>query len=1691
MLQRLMQNIGKNKSGVVPGGYATGGAEAPPGNRGRMNFSSNKVNWETVTDDLKRITELRDLIASLENIEKVASKLILDNPRFWVELDDRPGAARFWSSSEDYSSVESWYLQSLNAELYENEEKATSLKKFAELDNDAYKAIAASSFAQLAQDPTTASTATIEQGEDEEFMSQIELIDRPSMDFGAWAGRIYQLCVLKDDVFEHYVLPEENAYPFSLLPLEKFRYFHRELATICRLSASLKVWMERQTPETVAVLSHVKWLRSLMPFVEAVKLLAAISMQLSVIFLTIKKSLEEAQKIKRELAPNLGIQLIVHEKVELTIEELEGVIAQETQKLSAEQEIIAPLQQKEKEILEAIKLKKEQNLAPQNELISAIADASNAQRKGYLTEELYAHMAATEASAQAMEVWEEELKNTIPYHAIADCQNKITQYQEIIADCQDRITLIHTREENKRKKAARDAAHQQAVENAEETWTLSYDQAVGYLTTYMQHVQPESVLPVVVECPSSDIMLLQAVSQQDELDKLILKERRVDEVKRFELVENSAGTAIYADASKQQFSHLLVSTELSQSSAVGRDILEGLEDVSQRILDRYRPEVGADEQILQQLEFVLATEVAGEMQDSPQERESMFSFAVRKPSSSVITRPKVLSPSEELALHRLIRATTQDQRLKKIIDECYVGYNLCAASPAIQEWLKIQYQRLYLHFFETIVSEKIPFFNSEQLEQLTVDNWMLSLCHVIEKVTAECDFEGLARQRVISIVKVLHKMMAHVESLPAWVDGDIFEKIDNSDDKNYAKQLTNVVKVKLAFSLVLELLCEVLNQAEHKTEAAFLLEMQAKFTLKFSIEGTKKTDVIALAIYFLSLHQAELLQGTNFEITDSSSKQSSPTEKEVKETSKWSQLKSVATKATDLLLKKKDLSQAKSKVEPVYVDVNDSFISLVVAEPEVILLFVNKEKTFMGNIYEINSSVQAKEQLLGEIFLENHAKIEMHELDDEDGYRKALNAVQKRRATDNFPVVGAVAGVTRGDALWPDVYKAMEMSGVVAVVLCSLVLENSALSVLVKEDPVSASSFNITDWVKEINALCDARDGAVGEIENRLNGVTEAEERSLGKFIFAFKQLASFLQSAGLREFLQQQNKSALENFVQSVQRLNAIVMMLCIITLAVKREQGQAREMIRLLSASRKIRRQSVIEDAAAWSAYARGIEFFSAYLAKANNIKAIKLDNISVLLPSVNTNLIQQWIEQSPEIASNTIFVEYFQSMLKLELRLMSVVLGFGEYGAIINLRPTVQPSMYALQVHPERLHPEVTIARVDVNVKEREPYSLLKVADIYDNTVGLAGRIKVETLVKGVGAMAERAQLPLAYGRICSNSRKDSFALQGFLGLLYFVTIQNTRLKTVDGSRMAQSLAKFAANELGIDLQQFKEIFDRWIRPRAYDSSKRAQGMPSGHERELFVVNLALTMAVGRLQSAEPAVLTNHQLQFAIRANGYLTVLHIHSFIDNLKMYNGFDPSPEGVFCILNQFIRQFSDLSGLMPLYLANNSSSALRGNASGVSGYQCIKLAFIFVLVMYKEIFATLKEIGAHCSKYERLEGLFTHILRQYFLRDAAHDSLAYSLAVEFFETSGFFANSTRVVLGAPVEKPGCFNRTLPDLSTITATERGFATLGRVQDAATRSVLLQQGVSSFFAATEVDPEEAVLLMAVMSSRSSSR
>ena len=194
-------------------------AVAAPENRSLISFSSNKVNWEKVTDDLRKITELRDLLASLENIEQVASKLILDNPRFWVKLDHRPGASRFWNSSEDYSSVDSWYLQSLNAELHEDEKKVTSLKKLAELDNNAYKAIAASGFAQLAQDPTTARSATIEQGKDEEFMSQVEGIDRPSMDFGAWARRIYQLCSLKDEVFEHYVLHEENAYPFSLMPL--------------------------------------------------------------------------------------------------------------------------------------------------------------------------------------------------------------------------------------------------------------------------------------------------------------------------------------------------------------------------------------------------------------------------------------------------------------------------------------------------------------------------------------------------------------------------------------------------------------------------------------------------------------------------------------------------------------------------------------------------------------------------------------------------------------------------------------------------------------------------------------------------------------------------------------------------------------------------------------------------------------------------------------------------------------------------------------------------------------------------------------------------------------------------------------------------------------------------------------------------------------------------------------------------------------------------------------------------------------------------------------------------------------------------------------------------------------------------------------------------------------------------------
>ncbi len=1672
-----------------------GSDKATPENRGRINFSSNKVNWEKVNDDLRNITELRDLLASLENIEQVASKLILDNPRFWVELDYRPGDSQFWNSSEDYSSssVDSWYLQSLNAELHEDEKKATSLKKLVEFDNDAYKTITASIFEQLAQDPITAQTSTIEQDENEGAMPQFELVDRLSMDFGAWTKRIYQLCLLKDEVFAHYVLPEESSYPFSLLPLEKFRYFYRELATICRLQESLKLWMERQTPETVAVLSCAKWLQSLTPFIDAVKLLAAISMQFSVIFLTIKNSLEEAQKIKKELVPSLGIQLIEYQKLELTIEELEGVIAQETEKLSAAQETIASLQQQQQEILQKIEFARQQRIAPQQALMAKMADTSDEKQNDLLRETLYTHIAVTEASVQAIESWEKDLKKTIPSKDIATCHKQIEEYQKIIAHYQDKIAFINLSEENKRKKAARDALHQQAVNNAEETWAKCYDKAVSYLTTYMQHAELASVLPAFLECPASDIMLLRAVSQQDELDKFILKEMQVDEVKQLTL-KSSAGTVIYADASEQQFSHLLVSTESSQSSAVGRDILEDLEDISQKILDSYRAESGADQQILQQLESVLATEVVEKMQDSPQERESMFSFVVRKPSNSVVTRQKVLSPSEELALHRMMRTTTEDQRLAQIMDECYVGYNLCATSATIQEWLKIQYQRLYLRFFETTLSEEIPFFNSKQLEQLTVNNWMLSLCHVIETLTAKCDSEDLAQQRVISIVKVLHKMIEHAESLPAWVDGDIFEKIDNSDDKNYAKQLTEVVKVKLAFSLVLELLCEVLNQSEHKTEAAFLVEMQDNFKLKFSIEDTKKTDVIALAIYFLSLHQTELLQGTNFSMTDSFSKQSSRTEKDIKETSTWSQLRNLAAKATGLDLKNKDISQAKIIAEPVYVEVNDRFINLVVAELKVILLFVNNEAIFMENIVGIDNSVQDKEQLLGEVFLEKRAKIEKHTFEDEDGYRKALEAAQKRRATGDFAVVGSVAGVTNGAALWPDLYQAMEMSSVVSVVLCSLVLENPALNMLIKEDTVMASSFDILKWVKKINALCDARANAVREIENRLNGVTEAEEASLGQFIFTFKQLKLFLHSVGLQEFLQQQTKSSLNKLVQSVQRLNAIVMMLCIITLAVKREQGQAQEMMSLLPASEKIHRQSVVgEDsvAAAWSAYTLGIKFFSAYLANTKNIPTIKLDNISVLLPFVKTDLMQQWIEQFPEITGDTMFIEYFQGMLQLQPRSMFVILGSGEYGAIISLQPTVKPSMYVLQVNPERLHPEFTIARAALNVKGRAPYSLLKVADNYDKKVGMeaSGDIKMETLCKGFGAISERDQLQLAYGIICSNRREDSFALQGFLGLLYFVTIQRTVLKAPVGSRMAQSLAKFAENELGIDLQQFKEIFNRWVRSRGFKSSEGAQHIISEHKRDIFVVNLALTMAVGCLQSAETAVLTNHQLQFAIRANGYLTVLHIHAFIENLEMYKGFHQTPETIFCILNEFIQQCGDLSRLMQSYLDENSSSTLSGNASQVSGYQCIKLAFIFVLVMYKEIFATLKNIGAHGSQYENFEDLFTHILREYFLRDTAHDGLAYSLAFEFFETKDFFKENTLVALGAPVENPSCFKRTLQDSSTITATTRGFALLGPVRNPATRTVLLQQGVSSFFAATQVDPEEAVLLMAAINSHSS--
>ncbi|MCD8543157.1 MAG: hypothetical protein LRY69_07320 [Gammaproteobacteria bacterium] len=460
----------------------------------------------------------------------------------------------------------------------------------------------------------------------------------------------------------------------------------------------------------------------------------------------------------------------------------------------------------------------------------------------------------------------------------------------------------------------------------------------------------------------------------------------------------------------------------------------------------------------------------------------------------------------------------------------------------------------------------------------------------------------------------------------------------------------------------------------------------------------------------------------------------------------------------------------------------------------------------------------------------------------------------------------------------------------------------------------------------------------------------------INELMFIFKEHAMLNRHILPSEVVNNKN---VNKFLDKLSHFNAFSSIVCVLMLGILREQN-------------------VQLNQTAWGKYKTIIKFLTDY----SNTKPGRLSNknvekltqhmhaINVALPLVKREWLIHWKEEHPNITDEE--ENYITNLLELNIRNMDIRLHLVYNELVISVLPTRELSgTYGLNIFPERLHPEFKIRCAALDEKGREPYSILKAGDIYLLKKGVFNPSIKKNLV---------ATLEAIYAIICKGERKNSLELIGFVFYFILMCVENSKIKSEHGSDMAKALREFAVTEIGVDLGHYRTLFDNHIRPKAYRShvAKKSE-VEEGAQYDLFVLNIALTAMV--VKCAER--LSSHQLQFAIRANGYLSLLYIDTLMENLRL----PTPPEGTF----------RDLGEFNSIIRENTRNYTDKISSVQLTEFQKIKLSFIFVLIFYREMLA-----NAAFDKHEEYQALFAHILAEYFLPERPYDKTAYHLACHFF-----------------------------------------------------------------------------------------
>jgi len=1446
-------------------------------------------------DSLPNSNQVQDFIRTLNQtldevqpIYDLAFQSVCSNPEFFGPLfSERPDILTFFSNQREPSTP---YWISFSSELPENNSGDPQINL---------------AFTFLNENYTGFSTATNEQ-----------LAADDGQKFADWAKRINRLSGLKNEVFSQYGQSNNNT--FSLIPLEKFRYFIRELGALTRLKKQLTCWNQDN------ILDNVEDFQPrIQSFITAIQLFSAITAQLTIIFLKIQEHLSETQKIKKILTPNLGIQF--SEVSNFTEEDCQRLIQEATIKLQHHQQVDDEIDNHIKEFIREKNQTLEQLIAQKEKFTpTSVNDVDRLINEENAQQEFSQGISLFEESflAKLNELKREKENNQ---KLISDAKAEIEKIEE-------KIKNLRKMQENQQKKDSLEYQRNQALITAANTFSEKMPVVKNYLATYMNLHGAPTISPETIQFLASDLRLLNELSlDKNDEEKSLLKEMP-SEILTFNL-QTSGDDIRYENP--QLFSSLVIS----------EDNIPAIKDKTEEIIKKYQDIDGANESVLLQLDnFYTPTndDNQPELKDNDNgwmQRFSSLSFCptIVETESVSTEYSKQIRPFEEFALHWLIYKTTDDDRLKNIIASVYGSINLSANLPShIDEWMDLHTQSVYFKFTNE------SSFNDAQLNVLCDRFWIIHLF-----VFIQTQKKGNSDQlRIFSIITVLSNMMKNLENIPRWIDEVVIKKITDSESESESESesvFSKTSKIKIAFSLILEFLCHVLSDKSFSSSntVGALQRIKSNHGLHFTKEGMDTDDAIIMAIDFLNRYSETLLRGTNFEFQQP--QLSSPSH-ESKEEKKFPASLNNFSK----LFRRKSSSGPEKmpnhldqKYEPIRV--TEDFILL---SPYTKIDDNSITDEMRALLFSFSSSNPEKEKKILNLLSPTYDKLKTLIPDtEEDEYRKKISAHNNQ--TTYVP--------TPQSPVYQNIKKCLKISESIRQVFYLIILKR------VHQLPINSTHGDLDTFEKHIDQFFEGISSFWGDISRYLDDTSLGKQ--IDKFIFILEQLA-ILSRDILPSYIADKN---VNQFLDKLSHFNAFLSIVCVLVLGLQREAG-------------------IQSNTNGWNEYTVIIKFLTEYCCNTTKPSPFSKKNIeklrdhmcviNVALPLIKRECLIHWQEEHPNITHEE--ENYITNLLELNTRNMDIRLHLVYNELVISVLPIRELSgTYGLNIFPERLCPGFNITHAALDENNREPYSILKAGDRY--LVKKRARLNLVPIKEEFVILLENI-----YSIVCDNTkRKNSLELIGFVFLFYFECVENTKIKSETGSDMAKALREFAVTEIGVDLGHYRTLFHDHIRPKAYRShvTKKSE-VEEGVQYDLFVLNLTLTAMV--VKCAEK--LAPHQLQFAIRANGYLSLLYIDTLIQNLN----FPTPPESIFSELKTF-------NGTIRNNSKNYTDTDRISFTVGLTEFQKIKLSFIFVLIFYRELLAGIEFNGS-----KEYQDLFAHILKEYFLPDRHNDGTAYELAQFFF-----------------------------------------------------------------------------------------